>query len=61
MTEEELKRHCEKTVVSLSMKGELTGPEQRRKEEHQLVLEIIEERDDWWRRCQSYWDGCDNE
>ena len=46
MTEEELKNHCEKTVVKLSMKEKLTGQEQRRKEEHQLVLDIIEERDE---------------
>ena len=48
MTEEELKNHCEKTVVQLSMLLEnrsLTSSEQKRREEHQLVLDIIEELD----------------
>lgn len=51
MTEEELKTHCEKMVVLLSQrKGltqDLTKGEERRLEEHQLVLDIIDERDEW--------------
>jgi hypothetical protein len=58
MTEEELKNHCERTVLRLTMllkNGSLTHDEQKRKEEHQLVLDIIEERDELRLRMRGAW------